>query len=346
MSHATTEAIVYVSCAEETHIAVLALDTLTGAMRELARTKLPGNVPSPGSLPLAISPDRSRLYAGLREAPYPLVTYSIDPGTGLLDVRGSATLADSMCFLSVDATGRTLFSASYGGAKLAANAIGSDGVAGMPMQVLATPPKAHSAVPAPDNRFVYTACLGADAILCQAFDAPTGRLAGEINIAAHTAAGAGPRHMVFGGGGRMLYVVNELGGTLSVYARDPASGALAARQTLSLLPDGVATPVASADIHLTPDGRFLYASERTTNTLSGFRVNATDGTLVPVCRVPSEPTPRGFAIAPGGRFLLCAGLASGGLATYAIEQDTGVLVRLGVHQVGGGANWVEIITLP
>jgi 6-phosphogluconolactonase len=337
--------LVYVSCATDQHITILELDQTTGSLRELARTDVPGtDASAAGSLPLALSPDRTRLYAGLRAEPWPVASFAIHPTTGELTLLSLATLADSMCYLSTDATGRTLFSASYSGAKLATNPITEAGLAGDPAQILATPPKAHSALPSPDNRFLYAASLGGDAILCQAFDAATGRLAPAIHIAARTAPGAGPRHLAFAQGGRILYVLNELDGTLITFARDPATGALIARQTLSLLPEAVPLPVAAADLHITPNGRFLYASERLTDTLNGFAINPADGTLTPICRVPSETTPRGFAIAPSGRWLLCAGLTSGALASYAIRPD-GTLACLASLPVGRGANWVEIIEL-
>lgn len=332
--------IVYVSCADDKHIAVLGFDGQTGSLRPMGIVKVPGTeAASPQSLPMAISPDKRFLYAALRSEPFPLVTFAIG-ADGMLRQAGQTHLADSMCYLATDATGRALFGASYGGAKLSVNPIGADGIAQAPAQVVDTPPKAHSVLVDPGNLHVYSACLGGDAVICQRFDAASGRLDAQVHVAAHTPAGSGPRHMALGRDGRTLYVIAEQGGAILVYARDPASGALEQRQQISLLPDGVAPPVASADLHLTPDGRFLYGSERITHTLNGFAV-AADGTLSPVCRVPSEPTPRGFAISANGRFLLCAGLSSGNLATYAIEPS-GVLVRQGALPVGAGANWVEI----
>ena len=339
----TGRTIVYVSCADDKHIAVLGIDPTSGSLNPLATVKVPGTgLPSPQSLPFAIAPDRRFLYAALRSEPFPLVTYAIGPD-GMLRQMGVTHLADSMCYLATDATGRFLFGASYGGAKLSINPIGADRIAQAPSQVVSTPPKAHSVLVDPANHHVYSACLGGDAVICQAFDPATGRLAEAIAIAAHTPTGSGPRHMALSADGRMLYVIAEQGGAILAYARDPATGALRERQRISLLPDGVAPPVASADLHLTPDGKFLYGSERVTHTLNGFAV-AADGTLTPVCRVPSEPTPRGFAISANGKYLLCAGLTSGRLATYGIEPS-GVLVRLGAVDVGMGANWVEFLEL-
>lgn len=332
--------VVYVSCAEPRHIAVLDFDAGTGALRPRGVVGVPGGVASPGSLPLAVSADRRFLYAGLRDAPYPVTSFAIE-GDGGLRALGTAELADSMCYLAVDPSGRWLVSASYPGNKLAVNAIGADGVVGAVTQIVPTPPKAHCAVFDPAGRYLYAATLGGDAVLAQAFDMASGRLAPVARVAGRTPAGAGPRHVAFGQGGRVLYAINELDGTISVFGRDAASGELSARQVVSLLPEGM-TEASAADIHLTPDGRFLYGSVRANSTLVGFSVDADDGTLAPLCRVESEGTPRGFRIAPGGKFLLCAGLTSGNLGVYAIEAS-GVLVKLASLPVGMGANWVEIL---
>lgn len=345
MPHDTTT-IVYLSCAADKQIVRLGFDPVGGALRLLGRTAVPGSdQPSGESLPLALSPDRTRLYAGLRAAPFPIVTYAIERSDGALRPLGQARLPDSMCYLSTDATGRALFSASYGGGLIAVNEIGPDGVAGDPVQVIPTPPKAHSILPDPANRFVYAASLGGDAILCQAFDSATLRLAPTIRRAAVARPGAGPRHLAFGQGGATLYAVNELDATIDLFGRDAATGALEHRQTIALLPAGAAVPAAAADLHLTPDGRFLYASERTTHILAGFAVDPADGRLSEVCRVKSEATPRGFAIAPGGRFLLCAGLTSGRLGVYAIDPASGMLAQTAALAVGNQPNWLEIVNL-
>jgi 6-phosphogluconolactonase len=332
---------VYVSCADDKQIVVLDMDRATGALREVSRTDVPGTAePSPSSLPLALSPNRRWLYAALRTEPFPVCSFAIDPTTGALELRGTARLADSVCYLSTDGTGTRLFSASYGGAKLGLAPI-IDGIAGETIQVLATPPKAHSIRPDPENRFVYAACLGGDVVLAQPFDGanldPTPR------PAARTRAGAGPRHFVFADRGRRLYLLNELDGTINLYDRDLETGALREKQSITALAGPAAGNVAAADIHLTPDERFLYASERTAHILAAFRVDAETGILKLIGHAPSEPTPRGFAIDPEGKFLLCAGLTSGRIAAYAIDQTSGALSRVSAVELGGGPNWIEIV---
>ena len=177
----------YVSCADDKQVVVLEMQSASGTLREVSRADVPGtDEPSRGSMPLALSPDGRWLYAALRTPPYPVVSFALDPDTGALAPRGSARLADSTCYLSVDRSGTRLFSASYSGAKLGVSPI-RDGVAGNVAQVLGTPPNAHSARPDPENRFVYAACLGGDVVLAQPFD---GEALGEtLRPAAATRAG-------------------------------------------------------------------------------------------------------------------------------------------------------------
>lgn len=335
---------VYVSCADDKQVVVFDMNRITGALREVSRTDVPGtDEPSPSSLPLALSPDRTWLYATLRTEPFPVSSFAIDSATGALSLRGIARLADSTCYLSTDRTGTRLFSASYGGATLGVAPI-VDGVAGDTTQVLATPPKAHSIRPDPDNRFVYAACLGGDVVLAQRFDGTA--IDPTLHPATTTRPGAGPRHLAFANRSSRLYVLNELDGSVNAYDRDPGTGALRELQSISALPQPTAGNVAAADIHLTPDDRFLYASERTTNTLAAFRVDAQSGELTLIGHVPSEPTPRGFAIDSQGKFLLCAGLASGKVATYTIDPASGGLRRASAIEAGAGPNWIEIFESP
>ena len=338
--------IVYVSCAAEGCIASFRLDNATGVLTPVARTRVPGPLdPPPTSMPLALSPDRRRLYAGSRNPPWPLTGFALGED-GALTVLGTGHLAQSMAYLATDRTGRFLFGASYWGSVLTVNPLDTDGVPGEPLQVLATPPKTHSVLPDPENRAVYAAVLGGDIILRQEFDAATGRLAEPLAVAARSTPGAGPRHLRFARGGALLYCVNELDGTLNTYARDPESGALTELQSVRLVPPAApGKTLACADLHLTPDERFLYASERRTNVLVGLRLRP-DGTLEPIGTVPGEQAPRGFAIDPRGRWLVCAGQESGCVAVYGIDARSGALTRLATYEAGGNPNWIEIVDFP
>lgn len=238
--------------------------------------------------------------------------------------------------------GGHVLGASYPGSLICSHPIGPDGLAhGPASQVTATPEKAHSIVPDPSGRFVYVPCLGGDVILHLELDPATGTLAERGRVPVRP--GAGPRHLRFGRDGRFAYVINELDASIDTYAFDPATGALALRQTVAMLPAGVRGRIAAADLHITPDGRFLYASERLTNTLSAWRIDPPSGRLAPLGAVPSEPTPRGFAISPDGRFLLCAGQTSHRVGVHAIDPSTGVLSLLDGREVSANPNWITFL---
>jgi 6-phosphogluconolactonase len=333
--------IAYVSCAQDRQIAVLAMNPATGALRDVAVVTVPGTDGPASSMPLALRPDRAVLYAATRSAPFQLSSFAVD-SDGMLSLIGTAPAVEQFAYLTTDRSGRHVLAASYGGALVTSNPTDTRGMARAPAtQVMQTPPKAHSIIPDPSNRFLLAVSLGGDCILRLAFDADAGTFQPLAPVA--TKPGSGPRHLRFSPNGRFLYLINELDGTINAYAFDDAQGGLTELQSISLLPPGVTGPVAAADIQITPDGRFLYGSERTTNLLTGFVVDPATGKLSPINAVPTNSAPRGFAIDPSGHFLLCAEQATRSLAMFAIDQKTGALARIGAHTVGGGPNWITFL---
>jgi 6-phosphogluconolactonase len=339
---------VYVSNAESKEIFVFRMDRDTGALDLVERVPVSGtDLPSPTSLPLAVGPDRRFLYAALRSPPFAATSYSIDPSTGRLAPLAVTPLACAMAYIVTDRSGRHLLAASYTDARLAVYPIDPAGRIEAPAtQVMPTDPKAHCIVIDAANRFAYCAVLGADRVLQLVFDAGSGTFASNATPAIATRAGAGPRHLAFHPNGRFLYLLNQTSATISAYRIEPGSGELAELETIATLPAHFLGEANAADIHVTPDGRFLYASERQTSTLTGLRIDRASGLLTPVGRWNTETTPRGFAIDPRGRFLLAAGLDSNSLSVHAIDGETGVLAVRARYEVGGMPNWVEIVDLP
>ncbi|WLE62414.1 lactonase family protein [Burkholderia plantarii] len=339
-AHAATYA--YVSNADSHDISVLRLDTGSGAVTPVETVDVGGTV-----MPMALSPDHRRLYAGIRSQPYRVLSFAPNPLDGRLTQLGSAPLANSMPFISTDATGRYLLSASYDGNLLAVNSIGADGVAGPVQQTIPTGPKAHAILTTPDNRVAFASVLGADAWLRLGFDAATGRLTPDATPGYALPPHSGPRHFRFAPDGRFVYLIDELDGKLHVLAFDRDHDRARPVQTVSILPAGFGAQTPwGADLHLTPDGRFLYVSERTSSTLGIYRVDQGNGHLTRIGTVPTEKQPRGFAIDPSGRYLLAVGQLSTALRTYRIDRATGALTALGETPVGKGANWVEIVDFP
>jgi 6-phosphogluconolactonase len=357
---------VYVSDAADGVIDAYTMDKGNGALTSLGKTEAGKLV-----MPMAVSPSKKHLYAVVRSEPFKVVTYAIDPATGALAQKASAPLPDSMAYVSTDRTGRFLFTASYGGDKVAVSPIGESGLAeGAALQVIPTGRNAHAILPDATNRFVYATNLGANQILQFLFDAKTGTLTANDPPALKARPDAGPRHPVFSPDGKYLYVLHELSGTVAQLAVDPAKGTLSEIDSIGSVPPeaglvpgvaqapaGTAAPAAApkpddkpkiwaADIQIAPNGKFLYATERTTSKIALFTVAPGSGKLAYVTNFATEKQPRGIRIDPSGTYLVASGEKSDRLAVYKIDQANGQLAELGRTPVGNGANWVEIIDLP
>jgi len=329
---------VYVSNADSQDISVFSLDESEGTLAPVETVGVRGTV-----MPMAFSPNHLRLYAVLRSQPYRVVSFAVNPLNGRLTELGRASLAESMAYVSTDATGRYLFSASYGGNLLAVNSIGADGIVGSVQQIIKTGPMAHAIRNAPDNRYVFASVLGADVWLRLKFDASNGSLTEDAAPAYSLAPKSGPRHFVFSPNRRFAYLIDELDGKLHVLSFDNQRDTVKPVQTVSILPANFSGDKPwGADVHITPDGRFLYASERTSSTLAAYRVNAATGRLTRIGTFATEKQPRGFNIDPSGNYLLAVGQLSPNLTAYRIDHKTGALNALGQFPVGKGANWIEI----
>jgi 6-phosphogluconolactonase len=157
---------------------------------------------------------------------------------------------------------------------------------------------------------------------------------------------AGPRHFVFHPNGKLVYVIGELDGSVYVFDYDTDTGQLKEKQTVSALPPDFQGKPSAADLHITPDGKFLYGSERTSSTLAGFKVDPANGTLSPIGSVPTEKQPRGFNIDASGRYLLAVGQLSHRMSSYKIDADSGKLTKLKEYPMGKNPNWGEIVDIP
>lgn len=331
---------VYVANADSADISVLAFDAASGALAPLQRLDAGGT-----AMPLAVSPDRRFLYASIRSEPVSVLSLAIDPQSGRLTRLGKALLPASMCWISTDRSGRFLLSASYGGSVVAVSPIDADGAARAAHQVLATAPKAHSVRADPSNRFAFVACLGGGVVMQLCFDEASGHLGANDPPAMRPHDDASPRHFVFHPTAPFVYLLNELEAHIDVLSFDVERGVLGPGQSIDTLPPGFSGEPWAADIHVTPDGRFVYASERRSSTLAAFAVDASSGRLALIEHVPTEAQPRGFAIDPSGRWLLAVGQLSHRLSIYAIDAASGRLAKHGESAVGRNPNWVEIVAL-
>ena len=167
------------------------------------------------------------------------------------------------------------------------------------------------------------------------FNASTGTLIPNDPDVVYTKDDSGPRHFVFSPNNKFIYVSNELDGTVYSYEMNNQTGALTEIQRISVFPPPTMnnklsshsqdTTIKIADIHITPDGKWLYVSERATNTITAFSVDDNTGNLTYIESYDTEEIPRGFNIDPNGNFVIVAGQKSDHVAVHAINPETGEL---------------------
>ena len=340
---------VYISNGGDGNIAVMKLNPETGDLTMVEKVPAGPNV-----MHMALSPDHRFLYASVRSEPFSIISYSINSETGKANSAFKESLPDNMVYISVDNIGRFLLSVSYTGAKIVVNPIESNGlVQAEPIQIIPTGPKPHSILVDQSNRFVYVPHLGNDQIKQFLFNASTGTLIPNDPDVVYTKDDSGPRHFVFSPNNKFIYVSNELDGTVYSYEMNNQTGALTEIQRISVFPpptmnnklssDSQDTTIKIADIHITPDGKWLYVSERATNTITAFSVDDNTGNLTYIESYDTEEIPRGFNIDPNGNFVIVAGQKSDHVAVHAINPETGELKFLDRFESGNEPNWIEIV---
>jgi 6-phosphogluconolactonase len=352
---------VYVSNAEDGDIGVYSVQA-DGSWKVGERTKAANLV-----MPMAVSPDKRFLYAAARSKPYSVFVYAIDRNTGSLKSLAMSPLAESFPYISLDKTGRYLFGASYSANLISVNAVKPDGsVVPEPLQVIPVGRNAHSIRIDASNKFVFVPTLGSDEVFQFTFDAKTGRLASNTPAVFLTKPGLGPRHFVTSNDNKFVYLLTELTGTVTTFSLNNKTGLLTEVSSISsLAPDSKLVPGAprgpvgapggppprntdndiwAADLHLTPNGKFLYVAERTGSTLTTFSVDGASGKLVYLASMTTEKQPRGFAIDPKGKFLIVSGEKSDTISAYKIDEASGGLTLIGKYPAGKDANWVEIVS--
>lgn len=330
---------IYVSCAASREIDVFSLDTASGEVALRQR------LPTAGSpTPLHIGPDRRLLLAGLR-AENALLTCTIDPATGALAPLGSVASPGGPTYVSCDLAQRTAFVASWGDNLLAAFPLAPDGAPLAATQIENALPRAHAALTDATNRWLLVPMLGADAIRVYRLK-DNGHIEPNVPPLAVVRPGSGPRHLVFSPDNRHVHCLNELDGSIDAFAFDAAKGTLELTSSVSMMPHGFGGQPWAAELRATPDGAFLYATDRRSSTLAVFSVDPQNGQLSLFGHYPTEAQPRGMAVDPSGRWLAVAGQLSHHLTIYAIDPDTGCPRQSFRHATGEDPICVEIAAFP
>ena len=329
--------ILYVSESGEKRIAIYSMDESSGELTRVGAMELPG---APGSL--TISADCAHLYAVVRSERR-FATLSVDRKTGLLSDPVLTPPGINAAYVYVDRTGQWLLSASYSEGVAALSRIKNGVIDGAPTVILETGKKAHSIQTDAANRFAFVPHVGElNKIEQLRFDAAAGTLTPNTPPHMSGGEGQGPRHMQFHPNGRWAYFVNEQGKSVTLCDYDAEKGTLKIRQTVSTIPDDWdKTKGSCADIHISADGRFVYASNRGHDSLAVFSLDAKTGELTSLGQTPTEKTPRSFCLMPGGEnYVISAGEGSHRLIVFRRDAKTGSLTPLKTYDCGKGPAWV------
>jgi 6-phosphogluconolactonase len=321
----------------------LMLDPASGALTPAGVT---ANVIHPSFL--AFTPDYRFLFAANETTEHhgeptgAVSAFAVDPHSGdLTFLNQQPSHGEAPCHLDVDDTGRYLLAANYGTGSISAFPIGADGQLGAASDIVQHEggsinpnrqqgPHAHSITVDPHNRFAFVADLGMDKVMIYRLDLEAGELIPNDPPSVSVTAGHGPRHFDFHPNGRYAYLINEIGSTMTAFAYDGERGSLQELETVSTLPTGFSGNNSTADVHVHPNGRFLYGSNRGHNSIVIYAIDEATGKLSLVGHESTQgETPRNFAIDPTGTLLLAANQRTDNIITFRIDQSTGKLTSTG-----------------
>jgi 6-phosphogluconolactonase len=324
---------ILVSLQGDSYIAKFDLNTMSGLLGEPEIIEVAG-----GPAPMTLSAAGSMLYVGLRTEPG-IAVFSVDGGD-IVQID-SVGLESDPCFVSLDRTGKYLFSTYYNAGMVTSHRLNADGtIQTDPIQIVKTYPNAHSIWMDTTNAFAFVPHTGPNKIVQFVFDAESGILSPNTSYEACVPNGVEPRHMAMDPAGEYFYCSNERDSSVTTYRLDVSDGTLAPLETVSTLPPKSGQSNSCAQIRISPNGRFLYVSNRGHDSIAVLKID--DLTHVPalVGHAATEKTPRAFYVDDRGDYLIAAGYDSGFLAVHRIDQASGLPLLTGTYHAGDSPMWV------
>lgn len=318
-------------------IHVYTFDTETGDFREKSKTV---GITNPSFI--AISKDRKNVYSVSEAGNGKGVNaYAFDVATGELKFLNSGSAGgNGPCYISVDDKKQWVFTGNYGGGSLSATRLNADGSLSDQSQVILhegssvdksrqDKPHVHAVILSPDNRYLLVPDLGTDKVNVYKFNPADAKPLTAAEPAYATAeAGGGPRHLAFHPNGKFAYLVLEMKGAVTAF--DYKNGKLSPKQTISMLAPDFTGKVGAADIHVSPDGKFLYASNRgEANDIAIYAIDKNGKLTYAGRQGEGIDTPRNFAIDPSGNFVLVGNQNGNDITIFKRDKNTGMLTPTG-----------------
>jgi 6-phosphogluconolactonase len=267
-----------------------------------------------------------------------ITAYKFNKTTGKLEEINSQKAIGTPAYISVDKDQKNVFIANYGGGSMQVFPINKDGSIGASVQTIQdtgsgpdksrqADPHGHSAVLSPDDKYVMFSDLGIDKINVFRYKASKNPpLTPAPTPFVNTVAGSGPRHSDFAPNGKFMYNIQEMHATITTYAYH--DGELKLLQTVNMMPANFSGTNGAADIHVSPDGLHLYATNRgTVNEILAYSINQETGTLTFIDRYKTGEVPRNFIIDPTGNFILVGSTHS--INTFKVDKTSGRLTLTG-----------------
>lgn len=308
----------------------------TGAFSAVGTTK---DIKNPSFL--AVAPNQKWVYAVSElDTEGGVFAYRFDPKTGQLTfLNQQPSGGGAPCHLEVDKTGQCVIVGNYVGGNLSILPLAASGALQPHQQKIQhegksinakrqESPHVHSVNIAANNQDVFVADLGTDKIYHYALNAKNATLTPAKQPFIKVTEGSGPRHFAYHPTLPIAYLLQELDATVTAFKYE--NGTLTPFQIMETLPQNSKENVWSADIHLSPDGKFLYGTNRSNNEIFIFSIHSKTGSLTYVGSQSVEgKVPRNFAIDPTGNFLLVANQESDDITIFKRNKKTGKLLFTG-----------------
>lgn len=322
--------------------------------------KIVDSIKTPDPSYVTVSPNQKFVYAvneeGKNNGHGKITSFSFNKNTGhLTELNQQPSMGDDPCYVTVDKTGKWVIVGNYSSGTIAVFPVLSNGSLAPAVTTVQHKghgvnmarqqgPHVHETMLSKNNKYLFVPDLGMDKIMIYLFNDKTGKLSAAKQPFIKLKDGSGPRHFDFHPSGKWAYLIQEMGETITAFKYN--NGTLATIQIISALPKNYYQPSTGAEIFISRDGRFLYASNRdSSNTITIFKINQQTGKLTLLSHQSSlGKTPRNFNLDPSGNYLLVANQNSDNIVVFKVNKKTGLITATGRQiKIGNPVciKWIE-----